>query len=105
MARKKEAPKEPEPAFEEAMNRLEEIVGELEKEELPLEKSLTVFEEGVRLSRLLNRKLDEAEEKIEILLRDEKGDKVPRPFIPEENGAEEGEKDGKGSRGQGEIPF
>ena len=54
MAKKKT---EKEPTFEQAMERLEKIVRDLEEEDLPLEKSLSIFEEGVGLSRLLNRKL------------------------------------------------
>jgi len=109
MVKKKAAAEKKEPTFEEAMSRLEEIVRELEESELPLEKSLVIFEEGVGLSRLLNRKLNEAEEKVEILLRDEKGQKVARPFFPEDDSAEdagedEGEKEG-GDGGQGGLPF
>ena len=68
------------PTFEEALARLEAIVRELEEADLPLERSLTVFEEGVRLSRLLHERLNEAERKVEILLRNEDGEKVPMPF-------------------------
>lgn len=60
-------------AFEEAMERLEEIVGQLEKGETSLEDSLSLFEEGVRLSRFCREKLDEAEKKVEMLLKDEGG--------------------------------
>ena len=87
-----------EPTFEEAMQRLEEIVGELEQEDLPLEQSLKVFEEGVRLSRLLNGKLDEAEQKVEILLRGKDGRKAAQPFVPDEGAGERGE-------GQEGLPF
>lgn len=69
-----------EPSFETALARLEEIVHELEEADLPLERSLAVFEEGVRLSRLLHQRLNEAERKVEILLKDEGGAKVPVPF-------------------------
>ena len=68
------------PTFEEALARLETIVRELEEADLPLERSLTVFEEGVRLSRLLHERLDDAERKVEILMRNEDGEKVPVPF-------------------------
>ncbi|HEY5999530.1 MAG TPA: exodeoxyribonuclease VII small subunit [bacterium] len=71
-----------EPSFETALARLEEIVHELEEADLPLERSLAVFEEGVRLSRLLHQRLNEAERKVEILLKDEGGAKVPVPFAP-----------------------
>ena len=80
MAKRKAAADAQAPTFEEALARLETIVRELEEEDLPLERSLTVFEEGVRLSRLLHERLNEAERKVEILLRNEDGEKVPMPF-------------------------
>ena len=103
MAKKKAGGKEP--TFEEAMSRLEGIVKDLEEAELPLEKSLEIFEEGVRLSRILNRKLNEAEKKVEILLRDEKGRKTPRPFAAEdeEPGGEGAEENDESE--QGGLPF
>lgn len=74
------------PTFEEAIKRLEEIVNELEKEDVPLEKSLALFEEGVKLSRFCREKLDAVEKKIDILLKDEKGliRREPFSFPPEE---------------------
>jgi exodeoxyribonuclease VII small subunit len=82
MAKRKTAPAAQEPSFEAALARLEEIVHELEETDLPLERSLAVFEEGVRLSRLLHQRLNEAERKVEILLKGEGGEKVPVPFSP-----------------------
>jgi exodeoxyribonuclease VII small subunit len=55
--------------FEECLQRLEKIVQELEKGEVPLEKSLTLFEEGMQLSAACRKELEEAEGKVEILLR------------------------------------
>jgi exodeoxyribonuclease VII small subunit len=69
-----------EPKFEEAFQKLESIVKKLEEGNLSLEESLKAFEEGVRLSRFCSKKLDEAEKKVEILLKDSKGDLVPKPF-------------------------
>ena len=66
--------------FEDALNRLEKIVSKLEEGDIPLEKSLKLFEEGIRLSRFCNQKLDEAERKVEILLKDKNGAVRPRPF-------------------------
>ncbi len=66
--------------FEEALGRLEEIVKTLEKGELPLEESLKIFEEGVRMSKTCLKMLDEAEKKVEILLGDKNGKKQPKPF-------------------------
>ena len=80
MARKKAPVGTSVPTFEEALARLETIVRELEEADLPLERSLTVFEEGVRLSRLLHERLNEAERKVEILMKNEAGEKVPVPF-------------------------
>lgn len=65
------------PPFETALKQLEEIVQRLEKGELPLEESLKLYEEGIRLSRICHSKLEEAEGKIEILLKDGKGNLVP----------------------------
>ena len=70
-------PDVPPPTFEAALQRLEAIVQRLEKGELPLEESLVLYEEGVRLARLCHGKLEEAEGKIELLLKDARGDLVP----------------------------
>ncbi len=69
--------------FENALARLEGIVGELEKGELALEKALKLFEEGITISRFCNAKLDEAERKVEILLKDKQGDVTEETFQPE----------------------
>ena len=55
--------------FEECLQRLEKIVQELEKGDAPLEKSLTLFEEGMQLSATCRKELEEAEGKVEILLK------------------------------------
>lgn len=70
--------------FEAALERLEEIVKQLEQGDLPLEQSLKLFEEGIRLSRICNRRLEDAERRVEILLKDEAGNVVARPFNEEE---------------------
>jgi exodeoxyribonuclease VII small subunit len=59
-----------EPSFEQILTRLQDVVERLESGELPLEESLAVFEEGIRLSRLGARRLDEAERRVEELLGD-----------------------------------
>lgn len=64
------------PRFEDALKQLEEIVQRLEKGELPLEESLKLYEEGIRLSRLCHAKLEEAEGKIELLMKDARGELV-----------------------------
>jgi exodeoxyribonuclease VII small subunit len=70
--------------FETAMARLEEIVQKLEQGDLPLEQSLKLFEEGIRLSRICNTRLEEAERKVEILLKDKAGHMIAKPFEEEE---------------------
>ena len=72
-------PNVPPPTFEAALQRLETIVQRLEKGELPLEESLVLYEEGVRLARLCHGKLEEAEGRIELLLKDARGDLVAGP--------------------------
>lgn len=67
------ADKMQEMSFEKAIARLEEIVKELEDGRLPLESALVLFEEGVKLSRICEGYLEAAEQKISILLADEKG--------------------------------
>ena len=69
--------------FEDALARLEEIVKELESGDLPLEQSLKMFEEGVKLSRICHKRLEDAERRVEILLKDKAGTIVAQPF-PEE---------------------
>jgi exodeoxyribonuclease VII small subunit len=58
-----------EPSFEEALKALEAIVGKLESGETKLEESIRLFEEGMRLSGVCQKRLDEADRKIEVLLR------------------------------------
>jgi len=69
--------------FEEAFKRLEEVVNKLEDGDMPLEESLKLFEEGINLSRFCNKKLNEAEKKVEILLKDAHGEIFTKPFISE----------------------
>ena len=64
------------PSFEQALQQLEQIVQKLEKGELPLEDSLKLYEDGIRLSRLCHAKLEEAEGRIEVLLKDARGEPV-----------------------------
>ena len=71
--------------FETALARLEELVQELEQGDLPLEQSLKLFEEGIKLSRICHVRLEEAERKVEILLKDSAGNVKVHPFEePEE---------------------
>ena len=67
--------------FEKAIEKLEKIVQELESSDLPLEKAIKKFEEGVQLSKFCSEKLDETEKKITILLKDQNDQLLEKPFI------------------------
>ena len=69
------------PSFEDAMGRLGQIVEQLERGDLPLEASLALFEEGVRLARVSQERLDRVEKRIDELLGvGEDGQPIVRPF-------------------------
>jgi exodeoxyribonuclease VII small subunit len=69
-------------SFEQIVEQLSVVVEQLEDGELPLEQALTKFEQGVALSRLGTQRLDEAERRIEVLLRDAQGVST-KPFAEE----------------------
>jgi exodeoxyribonuclease VII small subunit len=71
-------------SFEASLAELERIVKELERGDLPLEKSLELFEQGVRLSRECQERLNQAERRIEVLLQDRDGRPLVTPFDEEE---------------------
>ena len=70
--------------FEKSMQRLEEIVLSLEAGELPLEDSLKVFEEGMKLVKFCSNKLEEAEQKVTLLVKESGGKQTEVPFKLEE---------------------
>ncbi|SEF82359.1 Exodeoxyribonuclease VII small subunit [Caloramator fervidus] len=70
--------------FEEAIKRLEEIVKKLESDNLSLDESLKLFKEGIELSDYCNRKLDEAERQINIVLKGSNGELIETEFNFEE---------------------
>jgi len=78
--------KKKEPAFEEELAQLEEIVKLLDSEDLPLEKAIESYEQGVKLSYRLNRTLEEAQRKIEIVRRTNDGGHQAEPFGEEDAG-------------------
>ncbi|HZP33150.1 MAG TPA: exodeoxyribonuclease VII small subunit [Candidatus Acidoferrales bacterium] len=84
---KKPEPAKPEPAkkqaFEQSLARLEEIVRKLESANLPLEEAMKLFEEGMQLSRDCQKQLEQAEARVEILLRKAGGEMAAQPFEPE----------------------
>jgi exodeoxyribonuclease VII small subunit len=81
------APKKPEPPkkpdFEHSLARLEEVVRRLESPQLSLDEAMKLFEEGVALSRECQKQLEEAEGKVEILLKKADGKLLAEPFEPE----------------------
>ncbi len=60
----------------------------LENGDLPLEESLKLFEEGIKLSRFCNQKLNEAQKKVKVLLKESGGESELQPFEPEETAEE-----------------
>ena len=81
--------------FEDALKKLEKIVGELEDGSLSLDDALGKYEEGIKLSKLCAKKLEAAKKKVEILLKSEDGTVELKPF--DESMAEE-KTEGKKSR-------
>ena len=71
--------------FEESINELEQIVEDLESGDLPLEKALKKFEEGVKISKICSKKLDETEKKVSVLLKDQDGNFAGKPFSDGDN--------------------
>jgi exodeoxyribonuclease VII small subunit len=82
------ASKTPEPPrkadFERSLTRLEEVVHKLENADLSLDEAMKLFEEGIRLSRDCQKQLEEAEGRVEILLKKADGKMSAEPFEPEE---------------------
>ncbi len=72
---------EKELGFEESLSALEKVVAQLESGDLPLERALEIFEDGVGLARRCQSQLEEAERKVEVLLR-ERGEIKTVPFEP-----------------------
>jgi exodeoxyribonuclease VII small subunit len=70
--------------FEEAMERLEQIVETLESGDLALDQSLKIFEEGMGLVNFCTKKLEEAEQKVTILIKESEGKWAQQPFATEE---------------------
>jgi exodeoxyribonuclease VII small subunit len=71
------------PDFESALKRLEEIVKKLETGDQPLDTALELFEEGIKLSRFCQSKLEQAERRVEILIKNESGQTRAVPFESE----------------------
>lgn len=75
--------------FEESLKQLETIVAQLERGDLPLEDSIKLFEEGTRLSVECKKQLEEAEGKVEVLIKQRDGAMKREPFAPLKNSTAE----------------
>lgn len=71
-------------SFEKNLERLDAVVQQLEDADLPLEKALQLYEEGMKLSEACQKQLEEAEGRVEILMKKAGGKMVAEPFEPEE---------------------
>lgn len=69
-------------SFEDSLKQLEAIIGKLERGDLPLEESVQLFEEGIQLSNACKAELENAEGKVQILLKQRDGSRKPEPFPP-----------------------
>lgn len=92
-------------SFEKALADLGKIVEKLEKGDLPLNESLALFEKGVKLARYLREELEKAERKIEILLKDEKGEVKEKPFKLEEEAPSKEEEEPSDPEKDEDLPF
>jgi len=92
--------------FEGAFQKLEGIVAKLENEEISLDDSLKLFEEGVSLSRFCHAKLEEIEKKIETIVADSKGNPKTAPFRADDDEDDEDADDGSDDESDdGKVPF
>lgn len=74
-----------EKSFEQSLKQLEQIVQELEEGDIPLEKAIKKFEEGIKLSKYCSDKLDETEKRITLLLKDQGGKITEKAFIQDDD--------------------
>ena len=82
-----------EPAFEDALAQLESLVREMESEQMPLEDLIKNYEEGTRLFQVCEKRLDEAEGRIELIRKNRNGETVVEPFDEESPTSLSGESD------------
>jgi exodeoxyribonuclease VII small subunit len=76
-----------EPTFEEALGQLEAVIVRLEGGDLPLEEALRIFEEGIRLARVCAARLEDAEQRVCLLMQAPDGTEVEVPFTVRNEGA------------------
>lgn len=95
--------------FEEALAQLEELVGEMESDQMPLEALIESYEKGTHLFQVCEKRLDEAEGRIEIIRKNRNGEAVVEPFdsddapLPESSGTPEEDTDDEESSDNGEL--
>ena len=95
-----------EQSFEKALAELEDIVEKMEKGGLALNESLALFEKGIKLSRFLRGELGKAEKKIDILIKDEKGEVKEEPFeLAEEEREPSKKEEPPDSENDNSLPF
>lgn len=94
-----------EPSFEKALSELEGIVEKLEKGGLALNESLALFEKGIKLARFLREELEKAEKKIDILLKDEKGDIKKEAFELEKDNTDSENEESPDQEENNNLPF
>ncbi len=70
--------------FEEGLSKLETIVQTLDSGNIPLDEALTLFKDGLALTKELSKRLDEVEKKVEILIKKEDGTLEKKPFLQED---------------------
>lgn len=68
--------------FEDGLKKLQALVEKLERGDLPLEQAMESFTEGMQLAQFCHRKLEEAERKVEMLMKDPQGEWITAPFDP-----------------------
>jgi exodeoxyribonuclease VII small subunit len=74
-----------EKSFEDAMRKLESIVQELEGGDLTLDEAMRKFEQGIALSQYCTKKLDDTENKVNLLLKNQRDKAMEQPFLPDTN--------------------
>ena len=79
--------------FEDALKKLENIVGDLEKGDLSLDEAVKKYEEGMKLAKICTGKLEEAEKKVEILVKSESGKKEKKQFDVSKSDKSRGKKE------------
>lgn len=73
--------------FEEALKKLQAIVERMERGDLPLDEAMESFSEGIRLARICHQRLEEAERKVQMLLKEQQDGWTTAPFEPSSGGA------------------